>query len=321
MKFVRRSVVLTAFTYVLFFAHALAIADDDIGANIPVILAINNKVVDAATTIVEGDEITITGSGFGTRTAESSVRFEVADKTQGQSKNGEITDWLTDKIVVRVPVFALIDEIPGGTTVSIQVSTGHGPKQTDKINTRFQIFSDKVILDMITLKRNGYSDPFILNEFDKKISSGATTRKGGLNTVELVRLKAAGFDDIIVSKFARHRQYLSIGVGAIWLYKTRDLVTSPLLRIFLFPKSYFDKRGSIRERFDLTVGYTEKTSTFVEEKNYVLTGISFELNRSALFNFGLALIPGSQQGEGEQYYLGFTIDSNILKDMGIISKG
>jgi hypothetical protein len=61
----------------------------------------------------------------------------------------------------------------------------------------------------------------------------------------------------------------------------------------------------------------EKSS---ETKTYVLIGLSHELNRSALLNIGWALAPNDTKGKDTQFYVGFTLDSNLLKSLGIIAK-
>ena len=53
---------------------------------------------------------------------------------------------------------------------------------------------------------------------------------------------------------------------------------------------------------------------------YVLIGFSNQLNRSALLNIGWALVPGDIEGVETQFYIGFTVDSNFLKEIGIVNK-
>jgi hypothetical protein len=79
------------------------------------------------------------------------------------------------------------------------------------------------------------------------------------------------------------------------------------------------------DRWDLNFGYTSKTPTTEsneadEQKNYVLIGLSNQLNRSALLNIGWALVPGDTKYVDDQFYIGFTIDSNFLKEIGLVSK-
>lgn len=116
-----------------------------------------------------------------------------------------------------------------------------------------------------------------------------------------------------------------------------------MVRIFLVPRSYFKKRKPYwkeflggpylpsgllyHDRWDLNIGITISTSTTEdpenpesEDKSYILLGASHELNRSALLNIGFAFAPGDTTGERTQVYVGFTVDSNFLKALGIIEK-
>jgi len=277
-------------------------------------------------TIVEGDQLEILGRHFGIWTKKSSVTFEI----QGKTRAAEIAVWAEGRIVVRVPLFPLIHQIALGEKIRVAVIEGDKRTRGEQ-ETSFRIFNRKPLLDVIELKKRGFSDKFILDHFDK-MTSEKTLKGAGFNGIELIRLKTVGFNDDVIASLARHRQYLSIGVAGIWLKETKDLVTSPVLRIFLSPRSYFDRRepfwslslGRQKEKFDFNIGYTTKTATSEngsEEKSYLLVGFSFELNRSALFNFGYALVPGDTEGRQTQPYFGITVDANILKDLGIMSKG
>ncbi len=78
------------------------------------------------------------------------------------------------------------------------------------------------------------------------------------------------------------------------------------------------------ERYDLNIGITAPAQTGNTDNNYdksyALIGLSHELNRSALFNIGWAFAPGDVKGRETQMYLGFTVDSNFLKAVGLVSK-
>ena len=77
------------------------------------------------------------------------------------------------------------------------------------------------------------------------------------------------------------------------------------------------------DKWDLNIGLTSSASTSDnsatnDNKNYVLVGFSFEINRSALFNVGRAFVPGNTTGEKSQWYFGITVDQNFFKDIGFI---
>lgn len=61
-------------------------------------------------------------------------------------------------------------------------------------------------------------------------------------------------------------------------------------------------------------------SAATEQRSYILVGASNQLNRSALLNIGRAFVPGDIKGKEAQWYVGLTLDYNLLKDVGIVSK-
>lgn len=279
---------------------------------------------------LEGEKITINGKGFGGRTSDSYVQFQY----KNQKINAKIVDWMDDKINVIVPLFPSEDE---GDKIKISTSTD-GTSLSNEKEIQFKVYSNKLVFGLIRLKKSGFSDRFILNHFDTYQKTSDTISDNiELNQSDMDKLKRAGFDDDVIASIAMHPQRLSLGVAGIWLYSTADIVNSPILRIFLKPKSYFEQRKPFWrkkcsfplplglldfEKYDINIGYTTKTSTDAgsEEKSYLLAGFSFELNRSALFNFGYALVPGDIEGKQTQFYFGITVDYNILKDLGILSK-
>jgi hypothetical protein len=73
------------------------------------------------------------------------------------------------------------------------------------------------------------------------------------------------------------------------------------------------------QRFDVNFGYTASSAKIDNEKtNFVLTGLSFELNKAALVNFGVAHAVNDVQHEKRQAYVGITVDYNILKELGVV---
>jgi hypothetical protein len=294
----------------------------------PSFSAVNIEAIDP---VVAGYEVKIAGNGFGE--SSGSVNFALGN----QNILGQITGWTNTEISVVVPVFlSVTDE----AEVELSVTTAANETRGTRVN--YKILSS-LIRGVILQKKRGFSDEFILNQFDKETSDEpmgfGSTR---LRDFELVKLKDAGFNDDIIGKFGRHKQYLTIGVAGVWLRETTDLAASPILRIFLKPKSFFDYRkpfwskdkcfGALcfpsgffdASKYDLNIGYTAETSTTNdggEKKSYLLAGFSFELNRSALFNFGWALVPGDTEGTQSQVYFGLTVDSNFLRDLGILEKG
>ncbi len=277
--------------------------------------------------VVEGLPLTITGENFGEKTSDSFIEFEF----KNQKIKGGVLSWRQDEIRVLGPVFP--SEYEGGE-ITITVSMGNATDQRATTTAPFKVFSNKLTSEIIALKKEGFSDRFIMNQYDKKISEMGL-RDDTLDSFDIKKLNEANLSEDLIANMSRHRQYLTIGISGIWLGDTRDIVTSPMIRIFISPRSYFDPRkpfwskgwGSFGptdlKRYDLNLGYTSKTSTDsgAERKNYLLLGLSFELNRAALLNFGVAFVPGDIAGDQTQPYFGITMDSNLLKDIGILDKG
>ncbi len=99
----------------------------------------------------------------------------------------------------------------------------------------------------LTLKKSGMSDSAIIDhlyQFGLIEAGGRPEAKGvfgnaRLTKDEIVKLKQAGFQDDFIAKFEGYPQYVTIGVAAIMLTYTNDIVAAPILRVFLVPRSYF----------------------------------------------------------------------------------
>ncbi len=283
--------------------------------------------IDPIEEIVEGQQLTVTGTGFQEKSSESAVLFEF----RKQKIKAGIFSWKDKEIVVSVPFFPSENE---DGDIKITVLAGKSIEQSVSAKTVFKIFSNKLTSEIITLKKEGFSDRFIMNQYDKKVSE-IGLRDIALSSFDIKKLNEANLSEELIGNISRHRQYLTIGISGIWLADTSDLVTSPMIRIFISPRSYFDPRTPFwswgwgqfgptnLKRYDLNIGYTTKTSTDSgsEKKSYLLLGFSFELNRAALLNFGMAFVPGDIKGDQTQPYVGITMDSNLLKDIGILEKG
>ena len=160
-----------------------------------------------------------------------------------------------------------------------------------------------------------------------------------LNCNEKIALKEAGFNDDFLSKIEGNPEYFSVGISSVWFAESDNIGFASMLRIFLLPKSYFDikkeyfqykKFGLFQlDRWDLNLGLTttvqtkdnNKDLTEEEEKNsYYLIGFSHELHRYAFINLGLAYAPGCDMGHKKQFYIGLTVDYNLLKSIGLVYK-
>ncbi len=287
------------------------------------------------------DTVTILGSGFGISPDTSFVKF----KSAGKEYNAEIKGWTDKKIIAIVPSVAEKEK----EVVKVTVLN----KDKSSAPIEFEVYSNKLIEEAILLKKGGVSDSTIvdhlyylgLSENDEVHATKCVFGNTRLTGYEISRLKSAGFQDDFIAKTEGHPQNVTLGVAAIWLNRTAVLVGAPMLRVFLVPRSYFKKRrdywgtcwwgmcwkypslpvGLIdHERWDLNFGLTTVTSTTSdgtgEKRSYVLVGLSHELNLSALLNIGWALVPGDIKGTDKQFYFGITVDYNLLKSLGVVSK-
>jgi hypothetical protein len=226
------------------------------------------------------------------------------------------------------------------------------------VEKQLNIVSSKYLKDAVNWKREGMSDTAILEHIErlaleeldnedpgviiiptpptannKKAFNGVILHGNDVNV-----LRAVKFDESFIQKLEGQKQYLTIGMAAILLGKSRDMVTAPIARIFLTPKSYFRPRKSllstknnwlsilsgIASRIDANVGYTiieSKLSTDpnkTEKTNYVLVGGSFEINKSALFNIGYGIPVSTPNKDNGQLYFGITVDYNVLQALKIV---
>lgn len=216
-----------------------------------------------------------------------------------------------------------------------------------KCAAQFGLYGIELVEEAIKLKQNNMQETSIIDHLyytSRSTEDGCLDPNGyfgnyRLTATQIDRLQKVGFQNDFITKFEGHPQHVTLGLTALWLNKTADLVYAPMIRIFFKPRSYFCAHrpyfGSWRssrliglfqlDRWDLNVGYTTKTPTTdsdnsTEEKSYVLIGLSNQLNRSALLNIGWALVPGDTEGVETQFYVGFTIDYNFLKEIGIVNK-
>jgi len=284
--------------------------------------------------------IKIIGKGFGTKTGQSAVKFtyKVNDKELG-SVDVDIEEWNEEEITVKAPDISK----QSSAEVEIEITT----PDCEKVTGKFLIYRD-IVSEAIKLKAEIVSENTIKEHLARQAEETAYRTLSNKNVFGNIQLSAfevnallkAKLSDDFIGEMEGFPQFVTVGVAGIWLFKTAEVAAAPMLRIFIFPRSYYMPRtrlGAITkepsrffnvifDRFDINVGYTTSTQTRKEETkkqektNYVLVGLSFELSRAALFNFGLALVPEDVKGTRRQLYLGVTVDYNLLKDIGIVKK-
>ena len=282
---------------------------------------------------VPGDRITIkaTQGTFGDKQEGSYLVF--SDKPKDKLK---IESWDKNKLEFIVP--------PRCKRKIVDVNL-HINKEK-KCAAQFGLYGIEIeiVEEAIKLKQSKMWETSIIDHLyyytSRSIEDGCLDPNGyfgkyRLTATQIERLQDVGFEDDFITKFEGHPQHVTLGIAALWLGRTADLVYAPMIRIFLKPRSYFYAHRPYFEswpiglfqldRWDLSLGYTTKTPTTesdnsTEEKSYALIGFSNQLNRSALLNIGWALVPGDIEGVETQFYIGFTVDSNFLKEIGIVNK-
>lgn len=152
---------------------------------------------------------------------------------------------------------------------------------------------------------------------------------------DAIRLKKAGMEPDFIAKMSGQPQYVTIGAGFIWMVESQNYVVAPMLRIFVSPVGFYTPRKPLEilhlwstwdwRRVGLNLGYASSAATGrmnsgtnKELKNYVLFGFSFEINRYAMLNIGMGIVPGGSDQGNTQFYLGLTLDQNMLKGLGLI---
>lgn len=276
---------------------------------------------------IAGDIVTIQGN-FGEKQEDSYVIL--SDKTTDKV---EIKSWDKNKLEFIVP--------PRCKRKIVDVNLYINKEK--KCAAQFGLYGIEIVEEAIKLKQSNMQETSIIDHLyytsrsteDECFDPNGYFGNYRLTATQIEKLQDVGFEDDFITKFEGHPQHVTLGLTALWLHKTADLVYAPMIRIFLKPRSYFYAHkpyfGSWHiglfqlDRWDLSLGYTTKTPTTeydnsTEEKSYALIGFSNQLNRSALLNIGWALVPGDIEGVETQFYVGFTIDSNFLKEIGIVNK-
>jgi hypothetical protein len=281
--------------------------------------------------------IIIHGAGF---TRVDIVRFIIEEfdkkskKVITKSVNATVDKKEPTVLVVRMP-----KDISDQSCTIIELLANNG---TVSVTKKIPIIKE-VVAEAIRMRQSSfYEEPFIAEHLFQKKNDEVKDIFGNikLSKDEMGALKSEKFSDDFIAKMEGHPQYITLGLSAIWLKDTTELVGAPMIRIFLVPKSYYTSRKNLWEKhwgvmlptgilyvdkWDLNIGYTSSASISKDngvdnkKKNYILLGLSYEINPSALFNIGVAYVPGDVDGVQKQLYFGFTIDQNILKQVGIMN--
>lgn len=143
---------------------------------------------------------------------------------------------------------------------------------------------------------------------------------------QLTSLRQKGFSDAFIRNMEGYGKPVSIGIAAVWLNKSADLTASPIVRIPLTKRSYYDPARSrvlSTDFIDLNFGYTTAAETkddaaAGEKTNYILVGLSYEIKRAVYLSGGWGISPGDVEGNRTQYFVALTLDSSLLEQLGIL---
>jgi hypothetical protein len=309
---------------------------------------------------MENDLLLIKGKGFGQTKENVSVKFRMKLKVcqQNDTECKEYEEY--DAIVSRVTDTEIDVRTPAVSEKAILKVRVDVKDSNPSNEVEFGIYWQRLVDQSITLKKSGMNDPAIVDHlyFQSISSDGATAAKREgvfgnikLNAEDISKLKSNGFNEEYIAKLEGQKQYVTLGVGGIWLNRTSELVAAPMIRILLVPRGYFYERedywgewswggrkwprnnlywvpkpqGIVSvSRWDLNIGATSSASTGTDstgqKTNYVLFGLSHEINIAAFINVGIALSTDNTKGIKKQFYWGVTVDSNFLKAIGIMNK-
>jgi hypothetical protein len=197
----------------------------------------------------------------------------------------------------------------------------------------------------IKLRDNGYSDSSIAEIIANRPEFAFGSAK--LTKDQMTKLKKS-FEEDFIENWVGVKQRITVGAAGVFLTDADELVAAAIIRILTPPRSFHaklnlwpwsrikqkpHKRNTLKllrynidpdhfdawiNRFDLNVGVTTATSTDdVESGNFILAGFSYEINRAAFLNFGLAVSTAGNVEDTDQWYVGITLDQNILKILGV----
>ncbi|MDP3244597.1 MAG: hypothetical protein Q8M83_02970 [bacterium] len=295
---------------------------------------------------------TVTGQLDGQVSAETAALSTGTVIEEIIFKHNEVELWNASKITLTLPKIKKVGIDDDDIEIRLTVNNGEKTNSQEKI---FFVLSDSSIATAaILFKDKNMSDEEITNSLylrgkqDRERDSTKDYTKENvfgnarLSDREFAALKDAHFDGNFIAKMTGERQHINLGVSAVWLNETRRVVAAPMLRIFLIPKSFYEPRAdlfksgtisrntittflrALLQRTDLNVGYTSATSTDATtgnnvDKSYYLVGVSFEINPAALLNGGYAVLSGkADNGVRGQWYVGLTVDENILRSLKIL---
>jgi len=210
---------------------------------------------------------------------------------------------------------------------------------------------NKTVDEVIALKAARFSEKFI----GEMLAKNALCEYGDTDftAAEMKKLKDK-FDEDFIEKWAGAKQYVTIGAAAVYLADSNKVVGAAILRILTPPRSYYSqlnltpwsgssfikkpkkkpKPGFFQRlkynidpdhydawihRIDLNFGVTSPAKSINDAKAiFILAGLSYQIHRAAFLNAGFAFSTTGSFSDSSQAYMGITVDSNLLKSVGLL---
>jgi hypothetical protein len=292
------------------------------------------------TIVTDDDLVTVNGENFKAENIAVAVtKIDKDDKPQGGSVPVKPEKADAKSLEFKWP------KIQGGSTrVAVSVVNFGVAKSNERVVNYYSSGLDPYVQTAIRLKKTMTSAQ-MLDHISKKIEEDVRSGKATsalftgvkLSDTDVLALKDAGYDaDFIAQLEGQDQQYVTLGWAAVFLPNGAQVTTAPMLRVLLTPKSYFRPRfplmsstyvftkdwlNGIREAIDFNVGYTvvtTKSESTETKTNYFLTGLSYEINKSALLNIGAAFPVNNATKNSVKFYTGITLDQNLLKNIGLL---
>ncbi|MBU0674198.1 MAG: IPT/TIG domain-containing protein [Proteobacteria bacterium] len=294
-------------------------------------------------TVVVGERVTLTGTFIA---ATDKIRLEIdgqailLEPEQATASNAQIS--------FVAPVIAI------GAVVKVSVEDNAGAISNDKYE--ILICGNLSIREAVIWKKAGMPETNILAHVSllaekdlegersgkkpvcSQIAAGRPQYFNGVRILgnDLNVLKAANFTDDFVARLEGQKQYVTLGLSAVYFREFDEVATAPILRILLVPRSYYQPREpllttrifskswwtGLKESLDVNVGYTVMSNNAggtETSDNYLLVGFSYEMNRSAFLNFGQAIPVNNDNAAEKTWYWGITVDQNFFKAMGLMN--
>jgi hypothetical protein len=181
------------------------------------------------------------------------------------------------------------------------------------------VHPDDLVEEAIEIRKTNMNKQLIIDRLRHKYSDkDYKFGQVSLDEGEVKRLYEAGYDDEFIRQLEGVPSVVTLAPAFVWLGESQSGVGAVIIRVNLKPDPAKDH--PFYHLVKLNIGMTvepvdekkEGTTDTVSTTFYLLGG-SYQINRHALFNVGLAVPSTRDLQVGEQFYAGFTIDTDLLE--------